>query len=125
MVVSLSCCCSKDLYVFLNSHFGAPIIFCFSSSEIITGMEAIRGQNGIQLLLAAEQDAQQIVNTARNGKPVSCFLFIITLQNLRCLYFFLHSVVLTTLYLQETSSWPKIMFSVSCIFTKQHGCRVL
>ncbi|KAJ4720802.1 V-type proton ATPase subunit G [Melia azedarach] len=31
-------------------------------------MEAIRGQNGIQLLLAAEQDAQQIVNTARNAK---------------------------------------------------------
>jgi V-type H+-transporting ATPase subunit G len=30
-------------------------------------MEANRGQNGIQLLLAAEQEAQHIVNTARNG----------------------------------------------------------
>ncbi|KAJ6350073.1 hypothetical protein OIU78_006290 [Salix suchowensis] len=31
-------------------------------------MEANRGQNGIQLLLAAEQEAQHIVNTARNAK---------------------------------------------------------
>lgn len=30
-------------------------------------MEANRGQNGIQLLLAAEQEAQRIVNAARNG----------------------------------------------------------
>ncbi|KAH7547909.1 hypothetical protein ACOSP7_032820 [Xanthoceras sorbifolium] len=31
-------------------------------------MESSRGQNGIQLLLAAEQEAQQIVNAARNKK---------------------------------------------------------
>ncbi|VFQ92629.1 unnamed protein product [Cuscuta campestris] len=31
-------------------------------------MESGRGQGGIQLLLAAEQEAQQIVNAARTGK---------------------------------------------------------
>lgn len=31
-------------------------------------MEANRGQGGIQQLLAAEQEAQQIVNAARNAK---------------------------------------------------------
>ncbi|CAO2813387.1 unnamed protein product [Amaranthus hypochondriacus] len=31
-------------------------------------MEASRGQNGIQLLLAAEQEAQHIVNAAKNAK---------------------------------------------------------
>lgn len=31
-------------------------------------MEANRGQGGIQQLLAAEQEAQHIVNAARNGK---------------------------------------------------------
>ncbi|OMP05003.1 Vacuolar (H+)-ATPase G subunit [Corchorus capsularis] len=31
-------------------------------------MESSRGQNGIQQLLAAEQEAQHIVNTARNAK---------------------------------------------------------
>ncbi|GMI84847.1 VACUOLAR ATP SYNTHASE SUBUNIT G2, vacuolar ATP synthase subunit G2 [Hibiscus trionum] len=31
-------------------------------------MEANRSQNGIQQLLAAEQEAQQIVNAARNAK---------------------------------------------------------
>ncbi|XP_047322436.1 V-type proton ATPase subunit G 1-like [Impatiens glandulifera] len=31
-------------------------------------MEANRSQNGIQLLLAAEQEAQQIVNAARSAK---------------------------------------------------------
>nr|GEV12460.1 V-type proton ATPase subunit G 1-like [Tanacetum cinerariifolium] len=30
-------------------------------------MDTSRGRNGIQLLLAAEQEAQQIVNAARNG----------------------------------------------------------
>ncbi|KAL3579322.1 hypothetical protein D5086_020826 [Populus alba] len=36
--------------------------------EISRSMEANRGQNGIQLLLAAEQEAQHIVNAARNEK---------------------------------------------------------
>ncbi|KAK9064103.1 hypothetical protein SSX86_017975 [Deinandra increscens subsp. villosa] len=31
-------------------------------------MDASRGRNGIQLLLTAEQEAQQIVNAARNAK---------------------------------------------------------
>uniref|UniRef100_A0A2P2K0X7 V-type proton ATPase subunit G n=1 Tax=Rhizophora mucronata TaxID=61149 RepID=A0A2P2K0X7_RHIMU len=31
-------------------------------------MDGNRGQNGIQLLLAAEQEAQHIVNAARNAK---------------------------------------------------------
>nr|GEV43031.1 V-type proton ATPase subunit G 1-like [Tanacetum cinerariifolium] len=31
-------------------------------------MDSSRGQNGIQLLLAAEQEAQQIVTAARNAK---------------------------------------------------------
>ncbi|KAJ0453320.1 putative vacuolar (H+)-ATPase G subunit [Helianthus annuus] len=31
-------------------------------------MDSSRGQNGIQQLLAAEQEAQQIVNAARNAK---------------------------------------------------------
>ncbi|KAJ0538251.1 putative vacuolar (H+)-ATPase G subunit [Helianthus annuus] len=31
-------------------------------------MDASRGHNGIQLLLTAEQEAQQIVNAARNAK---------------------------------------------------------
>lgn len=30
-------------------------------------MEANRGQNGIQLLLAAEQEAQHVLATARDG----------------------------------------------------------
>ncbi|XP_052312024.1 V-type proton ATPase subunit G 1 isoform X1 [Populus trichocarpa] len=36
--------------------------------EISRSMEANRGQNGIQLLLAVEQEAQHIVNAARNEK---------------------------------------------------------
>ncbi|KAL5800259.1 hypothetical protein ACOSQ3_033349 [Xanthoceras sorbifolium] len=39
-----------------------------AETEIIRRMESSRGQNGIQLLLAAEQEAQQIVNAARNKK---------------------------------------------------------
>lgn len=41
-------------------------------------MDSNRGQNGIQLLLAAEQEAQSIVNAARNGSCdisfVNCLL---------------------------------------------------
>ncbi|KAF2295806.1 hypothetical protein GH714_034062 [Hevea brasiliensis] len=36
--------------------------------EIPGRMDSNRGQNGIQLLLAAEQEAQHIVNAARNAK---------------------------------------------------------
>ncbi|XP_022997598.1 V-type proton ATPase subunit G3-like [Cucurbita maxima] len=31
-------------------------------------MESFRGQGGIQMLLSAEQDAQQVISTARNMK---------------------------------------------------------
>uniref|UniRef100_A0A251SD39 V-type proton ATPase subunit G n=3 Tax=Heliantheae TaxID=102814 RepID=A0A251SD39_HELAN len=34
----------------------------------LSNMDSSRGQNGIQQLLAAEQEAQQIVNAARNAK---------------------------------------------------------
>lgn len=37
-------------------------------SSISASMDANRGQNGIQLLLAAEQEAQHIVNAARAAK---------------------------------------------------------
>lgn len=36
---------------------------------------ATRGQGGIQQLLAAEQEAQHIVNAARNGKLTLYFWF--------------------------------------------------
>lgn len=38
-------------------------------------MEANRSQGGIQQLLAAEQEAQQIVNAARNGRAWSIIHF--------------------------------------------------
>ena len=39
---------------------------------------ATRGQGGIQQLLAAEQEAQHIVNAARNGKlALVLFYFVI------------------------------------------------
>uniref|UniRef100_A0A803MLT0 V-type proton ATPase subunit G n=2 Tax=Chenopodium quinoa TaxID=63459 RepID=A0A803MLT0_CHEQI len=37
-------------------------------SAFTVSMEASRPQNGIQLLLSAEQEAQHIVNTAKNAK---------------------------------------------------------
>lgn len=37
-------------------------------------MDTNRRQGGIQLLLAAEQEAQQIVTTARNGTNLQIFL---------------------------------------------------
>ncbi|GMG99391.1 hypothetical protein Nepgr_001231 [Nepenthes gracilis] len=40
----------------------------FISNSDPTGMDVSRGQNGIQLLLGAEQEAQHIVNAARNAK---------------------------------------------------------
>ncbi|KAF2318539.1 hypothetical protein GH714_008757 [Hevea brasiliensis] len=67
-------------------YFGYVVAFCsrrswdvisifeeaeksFKGKVEITGrMDATRGQNGIQLLLAAEQEAQHIVNAARNAK---------------------------------------------------------
>ncbi|XWS75144.1 hypothetical protein CRYUN_Cryun01aG0060000 [Craigia yunnanensis] len=46
-------------------------------------MEANRGQNGIQQLLAAEQEAQHIVNTARNGLDVDYLLFLLPMARLK------------------------------------------
>lgn len=47
----------------IRFHF----IFHVVILAIPASMEVNRGQNGIQQLLAAEQEAQQIVNAARNG----------------------------------------------------------
>lgn len=58
-------------------------------------MEASWVQNGIQLLLATEQEAQQIVNTARNSKPLFLFSILSSfLKNVRCLYFFFILIVI-------------------------------
>ncbi|XP_059455952.1 V-type proton ATPase subunit G 2-like [Corylus avellana] len=48
-------------------HLGQPSFLKFSCIGS-SGMESNRGQNGIQLLLGAEQEAQHIVNAARNDK---------------------------------------------------------
>lgn len=45
-------------------------------------MESSRGQNGIQALLSAEQEAQHIVNAARTGKFFSCIKFFVFLTPL-------------------------------------------
>ncbi|KAJ6892401.1 hypothetical protein NC651_025565 [Populus alba x Populus x berolinensis] len=66
----------KDLTASQSKIRGpSPLPFLFSVSvekdtalEISRSMEANRGQNGIQLLLAAEQESQHIVNAARNEK---------------------------------------------------------
>lgn len=42
-------------------NFSVAVWYCSAS------MESNRGQNGIQLLLAAEQEAQRIVNAAKAG----------------------------------------------------------
>ncbi|KAE9453470.1 hypothetical protein C3L33_14656, partial [Rhododendron williamsianum] len=44
-------------------------------------MESNRGQNGIQLLLAAEQEAQRIVNAARAGNYLCWWLHSIMFQS--------------------------------------------
>ncbi|XP_015164131.1 V-type proton ATPase subunit G 1-like isoform X1 [Solanum tuberosum] len=40
-------------------------------------MDSMRGQGGIQMLLTAEQEAQQIVYAARNGKFLEIELFFL------------------------------------------------
>lgn len=62
-------------------------------------MAANRGQNGIQQLLAAEQEAQHIVNAARNGNcTFYCFyseLFSYTLVvDIRMYHIFSYYMVL-------------------------------
>ncbi|RXH73689.1 hypothetical protein DVH24_016511 [Malus domestica] len=47
----------------------------YSSRVYILTMDSVRGQGGIQMLLTAEQDAQHIVNNARNCK---CMLMLIS-----------------------------------------------
>ncbi|KAF9594861.1 hypothetical protein IFM89_034844 [Coptis chinensis] len=61
------------LRVRLHFHFVYIISILFTSvfgftTAFVGSMESHRGQGGIQLLLAAEQEAQQIVNVARNAK---------------------------------------------------------
>ncbi|XP_048327086.1 V-type proton ATPase subunit G isoform X2 [Ziziphus jujuba] len=52
---------------FLQSHY-LNSLNGSGALAIPSGMAANRGQNGIQQLLAAEQEAQHIVNAARNAK---------------------------------------------------------
>lgn len=55
---------------FRGHHFDSiNCILSFSVAALVfsASMESNRGQNGIQLLLAAEQEAQRIVNAARAG----------------------------------------------------------
>ncbi|CAA2970405.1 V-type proton ATPase subunit G 1-like, partial [Olea europaea subsp. europaea] len=58
----------------LKSSAHPLIVFCYcpnsasSAASISFGMASNSGQNGIQLLLAAEQEAQHIVNAARTAK---------------------------------------------------------
>lgn len=42
-----------------------PPLLSYWGSEV--AMDSMRGQGGIQMLLTAEQEAQQIVYAARNG----------------------------------------------------------
>ncbi|KAG6760357.1 hypothetical protein POTOM_036873 [Populus tomentosa] len=59
----------------VQARFHFSSLFC-TALEISRSMEANRGQNGIQLLLAAEQEAQHIVNAARNGCSDETYLVL-------------------------------------------------
>lgn len=53
------------------------------SSFSSTKMDANRRQSGIQQLLAAEQEAQQIVNAARTGNSLSLSVNVMNKHNIR------------------------------------------
>ena len=59
------------------------IVFVTNSSIFRNLMASNRGQGGIQQLLAAEQEAQHIVNAARSGK-FSFFLLSLNICMLSC-----------------------------------------
>ncbi|KAJ0458486.1 putative vacuolar (H+)-ATPase G subunit [Helianthus annuus] len=56
----LSCASSLRSPILSFLHIALILLYLY--------MDSSRGQNGIQQLLAAEQEAQQIVNAARNAK---------------------------------------------------------
>lgn len=53
--------------MFSSSYF-EPFRENFDFAFLEATMDSMRGQGGIQMLLTAEQEAQQIVYAARNGK---------------------------------------------------------
>lgn len=86
-----------------NSFFIAVV------SVLQTRMESSRGgQNGIQLLLAAEQEAQRIVNVARTG---NCFYLLWASTYLLTWIF----VSLTTLSVMSLLRCPYICPVVVCM----------
>lgn len=56
------------MFAFTSNCCGLIIYFNLDAAAIIVLMESSRGQNGIQALLSAEQEAQHIVNAARTAK---------------------------------------------------------
>lgn len=77
----LSLCCLVFLLLSFSFLFFPPFIqiICWFGVLQIT-MESNRGQGGIQQLLAAEQEAQHIVNAARAGgwSVLQSFLLILS-----------------------------------------------
>lgn len=67
----------KNFVCFLKqlswSHY---IYFNLDAAAVIVLMESSRGQNGIQALLSAEQEAQHIVNAARTGNSSLILKFL-------------------------------------------------
>lgn len=68
-------------------------------------MESSRGPGGIQQLLAAEQEAQHIVNAARSGRLAtfgltyfhSCFIFI-SIYNYKLISLYLFHITYKSVY---------------------------
>lgn len=58
--------CRPLLRVFSNGL--RKLIWLFHCSACVIAMDSIKGQGGIQMLLTAEQEAQQMVSSARNSK---------------------------------------------------------
>lgn len=70
----------KQLESFLVFDLLRMKIYMLDSFQVVWAfpgsMEANRSQNGIQLLLAAEQEAQHIVNAAKNGTIANLAIWI-------------------------------------------------
>jgi hypothetical protein len=76
MRASLIIVYSQENFVcFHKHHCGLIRYFNLGAAALILLMEANRGQNGIQALLAAEQEAQHIVNAAKAGNSSLVFKF--------------------------------------------------
>ncbi|CAA2985430.1 V-type proton ATPase subunit G 1-like [Olea europaea subsp. europaea] len=59
---------SPGAAIYTVNTVSAPSYYCPNPDSSIISMASSSGQNGIQLLLAAEQEAQHIVNAARTAK---------------------------------------------------------